>query len=219
MRGGQNQPRIKVLSSQKSKGVFVGAIIILILLLDQALKIWIKTHMAIGESIPVFGSWFQLYFIENRGMAFGMFFGGEAGKLLLSLIRIVLVVLLIIYIRRLIKNNAPIGILIGFSLITIGALGNIVDSAFYGLVFSESTPTQVAQFLPQGGGYASFLQGKVVDMLFFPLVDVTLPKWVPIWGGKDFLFFRFIFNIADSAITIGILYMLLFQWDRLFKKK
>jgi signal peptidase II len=206
-------------SSRKSRSFLVGSIIILILIFDQLFKIWVKTHMTLGESIPVLGSWFQLLFIENRGMAFGMFFGGEIGKLFLSLFRIVLVVLLIIYIQRLIKNHAPLGVLIGVSLITIGALGNILDSAFYGLFFSESTPYQIAQFLPSEGGYASFLHGKVVDMLYFPLIEITLPQWVPFYGGKEFVFFQFIFNIADSAITIGILYLMIFKWRFFGKKK
>ena len=208
-----------MLSSNKSKGFLVGAIVVLILFFDQWLKIWIKTHMTIGESILVLGSWFQLLFIENRGMAFGMFFGGDIGKLLLSLFRIVLVIFLIFYVRQLIKNRAPIGVLVGIALIMVGALGNILDCAFYGLIFNESTPMQVAQLFPQGGGYASFLQGKVVDMLYFPFINTTLPHWFPIWGGQNFIFFRFIFNIADSAITTGILYLLLFQWRFFGKKK
>ena len=208
-----------MLSTNKSKGFFVGTTIVVILVLDQLFKIWIKTHMTIGQSIHLFGSWFQLLFIENRGMAFGMFFGGETGKLLLSLFRIILVIFLIFYIRRLIKGNAPIGVLMGIALITVGALGNIIDCAFYGLIFNESTPVQVAQFLPEGGGYASFLHGKVVDMLYFPFIDTTLPNWVPIWGGKEFIFFRFIFNIADSAITTGIFYLLIFQWRFFGKQK
>ena len=206
-------------SSHKSKSFLVGTIIILILVLDQWLKIWIKTHMTLGESIHVFGSWCQLLFIENRGMAFGMFFGGDTGKLLLSLFRIILVIFLIIYVRRLIISKAPIGVLIGIALITVGALGNILDCAFYGLLFSESTPIQIAQFLPAEGGYASFLHGKVVDMFYFPFIETTLPDWLPIWGGREFIFFRFIFNIADSAITIGILYLMLFQWRFFGKKK
>ena len=197
--------------SKKAKWGLVCGIIVLVLVLDQCLKIWIKTHMTIGESIPVFGSWFQLLFIENSGMAFGMAFGGTVGKLLLSLFRIGLSVFLCLYIARLIREKAPVGMLVGVALIMVGAIGNIVDCAFYGLIFSESTPMAVATMFPEGGGYASFLHGKVVDMLYFPLIDTTLPTWVPIWGGKDILFFRFIFNIADSAITVGILYMLLFQ--------
>ncbi|MDR2585137.1 MAG: lipoprotein signal peptidase [Prevotellaceae bacterium] len=206
-------------TSNKSKGFLVGAIVLLILFLDQWLKIWVKTHFAIGESISVSGSWFQLLFIENKGMAFGMFFGGDIGKLVLSLFRIVLVIFLIFYVRLLIKNRAPIGVLIGISLIIVGALGNIIDCAFYGMIFSDSTNIQVAQLFPPGGGYASFLHGKVVDMLYFPFIDTTLPNWFPIWGGQNFIFFRFIFNIADSAITTGILYLLIFQWRFFGKKK
>jgi len=205
-------------SSNKSKGLLVGSIIILILFLDQLFKFWVKTHMSLGESIPVFGSWFQLTFIENRGMAFGLFVGGDTGKLLLSLFRIVLAIFLGFYIHRLIKEKAPVGVLIGISLILVGALGNVLDSAFYGLLFSESLPGEVAVFLPEGGGYAPFLQAKVVDMLYFPFIDTTLPQWLPIWGGREFVFFRFIFNIADSAITTGILYLVIFQW-RYFGKK
>jgi signal peptidase II len=208
-----------VFTSNKSKGFLVGAIVLLILFLDQWLKIWVKTHFAIGESISVSGSWFQLLFIENKGMAFGMFFGGDIGKLVLSLFRIVLVIFLIFYVRLLIKNRAPIGVLIGISLIIVGALGNIIDCAFYGMIFSDSTNIQVAQLFPPGGGYASFLHGKVVDMLYFPFIDTTLPNWFPIWGGQNFIFFRFIFNIADSAITTGILYLLIFQWRFFGKKK
>ena len=205
-------------SSRRSKSFLIGSIVVLVLFLDQLLKVWVKTHMSLGEGIPVLGSWFQLNFIENRGIAFGLFFGGDTGKLLLSLFRIVLAIFLGFYIHRLIKEKAPMGVLIGISLILIGAVGNVLDSAFYGLLFSESLPGQVAQFLPEGGGYAPFLQAKVVDMLYFPLIDTTLPSWVPIWGGKEFIFFRFIFNIADSAITVGILYLMIFQW-RYFGKK
>ena len=197
--------------SKKAKWGLVCSIVILVLILDQCLKIWIKTHLTIGESIPVFGSWFQLLFIENSGMAFGMAFGGTVGKLLLSLCRIGLSVFLCFYIGRLIRDKAPVGMLVGTALIMVGAIGNIVDCAFYGLIFSESTPMAIATMFPEGGGYGSFLHGKVVDMLYFPLIDTTLPDWVPIWGGKDVLFFRFIFNIADSAITVGILYLLIFQ--------
>ena len=205
-------------SSRRSKVFLTGSMVVLILFLDQLLKIWVKTHMSLGESIPVLGSWFQLNFIENRGIAFGLFVGGDTGKLLLSIFRIVLAIFLGFYIHRLIKEKAPVGVLIGISLILIGAIGNVLDSAFYGLLFNESLPGQVAQFLPEGGGYAPFLQAKVVDMLYFPLIDTTLPSWVPIWGGKEFIFFRFIFNIADSAITVGILYLMIFQW-RYFGKK
>jgi len=202
---------------QLSKGKKITIFIILILLIDQFVKIWIKTHMTLGESIPVFGNWFQIYFIENNGMAFGMQFGEQTGKLLLSLFRIVLAGFIIYYINKLIKGKAPVGVLIGVSLILTGALGNIIDSLFYGLIFSASPFYSAgavnipATLFPAGGGYESFLFGRVVDMLYFPLINTTLPSWIPIWGGEDFVFFRPIFNIADSCITIGVIYMLLFQ--------
>lgn len=194
-----------------SKGKRITLFVILVLLIDQVVKIWIKTHMTIGESIPVFGDWFKIYFIENNGMAFGMQFGGDAGKLLLSLFRIVLIGAILFYIRKLLKENTPTGVLVGVSLILIGAVGNVIDSMFYGLIFNESTFTSVATLFPEGGGYSSFLHGKVVDMLYFPIIDTTLPSWVPFWGGEPFVFFRPIFNIADSCITIGVAYLLLFQ--------
>lgn len=196
---------------QLSRGKKITLLVVLILVIDQVVKIWIKTNMTIGESIPVFGDWFKIYFIENNGMAFGMQFGGTIGKLLLSLFRIVLIGFIIYYIKKLLRKEAPMGVIYGVGLILVGAVGNVVDSMFYGLIFSESTFTQVATFLPEGGGYASFLHGKVVDMLYFPLIDTTLPNWVPIWGGEQFLFFRPIFNIADSCITVGVFYLLLFH--------
>jgi signal peptidase II len=196
---------------QLSRGKKITLLVALILVIDQVVKIWIKTNMTIGESIPVFGDWFKIYFIENNGMAFGMQFGGAIGKLLLSLFRIVLIGFIIYYIKKLLRKEAPMGVIYGVGLILVGAVGNVVDSMFYGLIFSESTFTQVATFLPEGGGYASFLHGKVVDMLYFPLIDTTLPNWVPIWGGEQFLFFRPIFNIADSCITVGVFYLLLFH--------
>ncbi len=193
-----------------SKGKKISILVILILVIDQIVKILIKTHMTIGESIHIF-SWFQILFVENNGMAFGMQFGGTIGKLVLSLFRIALAGFIIYYIRKLLEQKAPTGILVGVALILVGAIGNIFDSLFFGLFFSESTPTQVATLFPDGGGYAPFLFGKVVDMLYFPLIDTTLPDWVPVFGGEHFLFFRPIFNIADSCITIGVIYMLLFQ--------
>ena len=196
---------------QLSRGKKITLLVALILVIDQVVKIWIKTNMTIGESIPVFGDWFKIYFIENNGMAFGMQFGGAIGKLLLSLFRIVLIGFIIYYIKKLLRKEAPMGVIYGVGLILVGAVGNVVDSMFYGLIFSESTFTQVATLLPEGGGYASFLHGKVVDMLYFPLIDTTLPNWVPIWGGEQFLFFRPIFNIADSCITVGVFYLLLFH--------
>lgn len=194
-----------------TKGQLVCVLIFSLLVIDQIVKIWIKTHMVLGESIPVFGNWFQIYFIENNGMAFGMQLGGSFGKFLLSTLRIVLVGFIIYYLVKLVKKQAPTGVLVGISLVLVGAVGNIVDSLFYGILFSESTFTEAARFLPEGGGYAHFLFGKVVDMLYFPIIDTMMPDWVPFIGGERFVFFRPIFNIADSCITIGVIYLILFK--------
>ena len=184
-------------------------VIFIVLLIDQISKFWVKLSMTIGESIPVFGDWFQIYFIENNGMAFGWEFGAEFGKIALGVFRIIAVVLFFYLLYYLSKKKIKFGPLFGISLITAGALGNIIDGMFYGMIFSESTFTQVATLFPDGGGYAGFMQGKVVDMLYFPLF--TFPEWMPLVGGQ--IFFSPIFNIADSAITIGFLYLLIFQWD------
>lgn len=184
-------------------------IIFIVLLLDQILKFWIKMNMTIGESFPVLGDWFQIYFIENNGMAFGWELGAQFGKFALSIFRIIAVALLFYLIYYLSKKKIKFGPLLGISLITAGALGNIIDGMFYGMIFSESTFMQVATLFPKGGGYAGFLQGKVVDMFYFPLF--TFPEWVPFFGGQ--IFFSPIFNIADSAITIGFLYLIIFQWN------
>lgn len=194
-----------------SGGKKITILVLTLLIIDQIVKFWIKTNMTIGESIPVFGDWFQIYFIENNGMAFGMQFGGELGKLALSLFRIVLIGFIIYYLRNLVKTKAPSGVLYGVSLILVGAVGNVIDSMFYGIIFNESTFTQVAQLFPPEGGYSSFLHGKVVDMLYFPIIDTTLPDWIPFRGGEKFVFFRPIFNIADSCITIGVTYLLIFK--------
>lgn len=183
-------------------------VIFLVLLIDQISKFWVKLNMTIGESFSVLGDWFQIYFIENNGMAFGWEFGAQYGKLALSIFRIIAVVLLFYFIYHLSKKKIKFGPLFGISLITAGALGNIIDGMFYGMIFGESSFYQAATLFPEGGGYAGFLQGKVVDMLYFPLF--TFPEWVPFFGGQ--LFFSPIFNIADSAITIGFLYLLIFQW-------
>ncbi len=184
-------------------------VIFAVVLIDQISKFWIKTSMTIGESLPVIGDWFQIYFIENNGMAFGWELGAQFGKIALGVFRIIAVALFFYLIYYLSKKKIKFGPLFGISLITAGALGNIIDGMFYGMIFSESTFTQVATLFPDGGGYAGFMQGKVVDMLYFPLF--TFPEWVPLLGGQ--IFFSPIFNIADSAITIGFLYLLIFQWN------
>ncbi|HNY23827.1 MAG: lipoprotein signal peptidase [Bacteroidales bacterium] len=202
-----------------SRGKIITIIIFAVLLLDQAFKIWIKTHFTLHQSVNVLGDWFQLCFVENEGMAFGMVLGGDFGKLFLSLFRIVLSAGIIWYIRKLLKNpETPMGVLVGLSMVLVGALGNIIDSAFYGLIFSESGVTSVATLFPPEGSYGTFLHGKVVDMLYFPLVDTVLPDNFPILGGRRFVFFQFIFNVADSAITCGAAYLLIFQY-KFFSKK
>ena len=187
-------------------------LVVALLAIDQIVKIWIKTHFMLDESVTVFPNWFFIRFIENPGAAFGFQLGGSYGKLILSVFRLVAIAAVGYYIHHLLRKKAPTGVLVGFSLIFAGALGNVLDSAFYGLLFSESTYTSVATFLPEGGGYAGFLHGKVVDMLFFPLIEGTFPSWLPWVGGEPFLFFSPIFNMADSYISVGVIYMLLFQY-------
>ena len=195
-----------------SKGCGISLLVILLLVIDQVIKFAVKLNMTIGESIPVFGDWFQICFIENNGMAFGMQFGGSAGKLALSLFRVVLIGFIIVYLRKLIKRaGTPTGVLVGLSLVLVGAIGNVVDCLFYGEIFSASTYSQVAQLFPPDGGYTSFLYGKVVDMFYFPIIDTVLPEWVPFYGGEHFIFFRPIFNFADACISVSVIYMLLFQ--------
>lgn len=182
--------------------------IFLILFLDQTLKIWIKTHFVLGEELKVF-DWFFIYFIENNGMAFGLEFAGKTGKILLSVFRIIVTVWLGSFIIKLIRRQESALTVFCFSLIIAGAIGNIIDSTFYGVIFNDP-PNQVATFLPEGGGYAPLLQGKVVDMFYFPLFRGFLPEWIPFAGGDYFIFFRPIFNVADSAITTGIFLLFLF---------
>ena len=186
--------------------IFITAFIFV--LIDQILKIWIKTHFILGEAFQIF-DWFIIHFTENNGMAFGMEFGGYLGKTLLTLFRIIVVGVGIKYILNLSKTKIPNGALIALGLITGGAIGNIIDSAFYGVIFNESY-NNVAQFLPETGGYSALLHGKVVDMLYFPLLNSHYPDWLPIWGGEHFIFFRPVFNIADAGISVGIFMILLF---------
>ena len=192
--------------SQKKLAILV---IILILVFDQILKVWIKTSFVLGEELNVFGNWFILHFVENKGMAFGFEFSGKFGKVILTLFRLIAATAIYWYLLKLIKKGIPNGLVISIALIFAGAIGNVIDSAFYGLIFSDSFG-RIAEVFPAGGGYASFLHGSVVDMLFFPLIDTTFPTWLPFVGGEEFMFFRPVFNIADSAITVGITIILIF---------
>ncbi len=190
-------------------------IILAIIIIDQILKIWIKTTMTLGQEIHVFDNWFILHFTENDGMAFGIDFPGNSGKLILSLFRICAITGIAFFLRHLIITKAHTGLILSVTIILAGALGNIIDSAFYGLIFSHSWGS-VAEIFPKEGGYASFLYGKVVDMLYFPIIQGNWPRWFPIWGGQEFIFFRPVFNIADSSITVGVFIILFFQ-KRFFK--
>lgn len=194
-------------------------IISLIIIVDQALKIWIKTSYPFGLVTEVFGqSWFKLYFIENRGMAWGWEFGGEWGKMLLTLFRLAAVIFGTWYLGKIVKKGYSRGFIVCAALIYAGALGNLIDSMFYGMIFEESSYSHVAQMFPPGGGYAGFLHGRVVDMLYFPIITgAKWPSWVPFVGGNEFEFFSPIFNIADASISIGVITLLIFQ-KKFFKK-
>ncbi len=192
-----------------------GIVIFVLLFLDQLLKILVKTNMTLGETIPVLGNWFNLCFIENEGMAFGLSFGQNIGKLLLSLLRIALVAFMVWYILRLIRQGKmDWGLLVTFSLILAGAVGNILDCLFYGLIFNESTVTTAATMFPEGGGDAPVFYGKVVDMFYFRLFPI--PERFPLWGGS--YFFPAVFNLADCCVTVGIVLLLIFS-NRIFGEK
>ncbi|MDR0748742.1 MAG: lipoprotein signal peptidase [Tannerellaceae bacterium] len=195
-----------------SKGWGAVLAIILLLILDQTLKIWVKTHMQLHEGHQI-TSWFYIYFTENPGMAFGI---EVFGKLFLSIFRIIAVGFIGYYLYKIVKEQYKFGFIICISFIFAGAVGNIIDSIFYGVIFNHSFG-QVASFMPEGGGYATWLHGKVVDMFYFPLIETVLPDWVPVWGGKDFIFFRPIFNIADSVICVGVFILFIFYRHTLSK--
>ncbi len=203
-----------------------------ILIIDQIVKIYVKTHFCLGESVSVAGDWFYLHFVENNGMAFGMEFAGEFGKIALTLFRMLAAGVIAWYMHKLVVKKANIYLIITISMILAGAIGNIIDCMFYGLIFDEGScrafvdaggqivhqSCTPAVMFPEGGGYETFLHGKVVDMFYFPIIETTWPGWMPFWGGQEFTFFAPVFNVADAAITVGVIVLLLFQ-KRLFKKE
>lgn len=189
-----------------NKGVVATIIVVAILLIDQAIKLWVKTSMELHESIHVF-DWFYITFIENNGMAYGMQLGS---KLLLSLFRLIAISVLGYYVWRQVKTGARWGYVVCLSMILAGAVGNLIDCMFYGMIFEQSTPYHIAQFTAFGEGYSSFLMGRVVDMFYFPLIVSTWPDWVPWYGGDEFIFFSPVFNFADANISVGVVVLLLF---------
>ena len=191
-------------------------IILILLVLDQALKVWIKTNMVIGQEFAVIGNWFIIHFTENNGMAFGVELGGELGKLVLTIFRLAAVAAIGWWINTLTRNKAPEGFILSVSLIMAGAIGNIIDSTFYGLIFEDSY-FKISSFLPAGGGYAPLFYGRVVDMFYFPVLTGNFPDWIPLWGGEEFIFFRPVFNLADSAICVGVFMIFIFHRKYLLK--
>ncbi len=174
------------------------------------IKIYIKTHYFLGEEVHVLGHWFILHFTENNGMAYGIEFGGNFGKLFLSVFRIVFVAGIGWYLTKLVKEKEDKTYIISIALIFAGAVGNIIDSVFYGVIFSDSN-YEIARFMPVEGGYSGFLHGKVVDMFYFPVIEGHFPAWFPIWGTEEFIFFRPVFNFADASITTGVALIIVFQ--------
>jgi len=191
-------------------------IIVLVLLIDQISKFYIKTNFSLGEEVPVF-DWFRILFVENEGMAWGTKIPGEYGKLFLTLFRLVAIVGIGYWLWDSVRKNGSRILITAIALIFAGAFGNIIDSVFYGIIFNDSYG-QVAEFMPAQGGYGTLFHGKVVDMLYFPLWQGNLPEWIPFWGGNYFTFFEPVFNIADTAISAGVILLLLFN-KRAFPKE
>lgn len=191
---------------KKHQGWLAIALVFIILVIDQCIKIWVKTHLCLHQSIDI-ASWFKILFIENNGMAYGMEF---FNKLVLSLFRIVANSVIGYYMYKQVRQQARTGYIVCLSMILAGAAGNIFDSMFYGLIFNASSPFYVSYFVPFGSGYADFLMGKVVDMFYFPIIQTTWPDWVPMYGGREFIFFSPIFNFADSSISVGVVVLILF---------
>ena len=202
-----------MLTTCKQKGIVVFVIVALLLAIDQIIKIEVKTNMRLHESIQI-TNWFYITFIENNGMAYGMTL---INKLVLSIFRICAIGVLIFYLYKQIVNNARMTYVILLALVTAGALGNLIDCMFYGLIFNASSPFYTSYFVNFGDGYAPFLMGKVVDMFYFPLIVTTWPDWMPVLGGDEFIFFSPVFNFADSCISVGMVLLLIFCRDELSK--
>lgn len=200
---------------KKKQYTLIFSLMAAILVIDQIVKLWVKTHMQMGEEIPLIGDWCLLHFVENEGFAFGMSIGGSTGKIILTLFRLVASGAILWFLLHQMKKGMRTGFAVAVALIFVGAVGNLIDSFFYGLIFNESI-YQVATLFPAEGGYAPMLQGRVVDMFYFPLIDTTWPDWVPFAGGRQFVFFNAIFNVADAAITIGAFWLII---DQLFFAK
>ena len=196
---------------KKKQARLVVLLVAALIVVDQVVKILVKTNMQIGEDIPLIGEWCRLHFIENEGFAFGMSMGGATGKVVLTLVRLVASAVIAWLLVRMVKGGTRSSLVVSLALIFAGAVGNLVDSCFYGLIFNESYYS-VATLFPADGGYAPLLQGKVVDMFYFPLFEFDWPTWVPLVGGNHFEFFNAIFNVADSAITIGIVWLMIDQF-------
>lgn len=200
---------------QKKQYLLMASLIGVILVIDQMVKILVKTHMHIGEEIPLIGKWCLLHFVENEGFAFGMSIGGNAGKYVLTIFRLVASCGILWFLIHHIKKGMRTGLMTAVTLIFVGAVGNLIDSFFYGIIFNESF-YNVAQLFPPEGGYGSFMLGRVVDMFYFPIIDTVLPNAFPIWGGRHIVFFNAIFNVADAAITVGAFWLII---DQLFFAK